>query len=429
MAGARGAAAGAALALLLTAGAARGQTVFDQVPATVPGYDTRFGLPLLARAEQRLREMGLVVEGVAVRPAVEAGAGFDSDVRGARGTRGSPVGMLDASVLATARVEEVEIVGAAGVADRRYLDAPAQNRTNWHAVLGAAVPLAGGTLRLGAAYLSLHQERTDLDALPTDRPIGYRVADLRASHAYRFNRLTVVPNVEFTLYRFGNATILGVPARQDFRDRTVLAGGVSGRYEIAPGHGALFALRVLSARYLNPAPGAPSRNSVGLAALAGIDFTGAGVWRYSVLAGLEGRQFAARGFRERVIPVVDAQANWQPSGMTSLSARLTRAFEDSAREAPVNTVATRIRLGIEHEYLRDVLLHGYVGAQIAEHEGPAGTRVSFNAGARVTWLVNRHVRLSLSYDLARWSEGILNAAPHEATRFRNLVLASVRLVP
>ena len=49
-------------ALGMMASTAWAQGLLDQVPTNIPGYDTRFGVPLLARADARLRELGLDVE-------------------------------------------------------------------------------------------------------------------------------------------------------------------------------------------------------------------------------------------------------------------------------------------------------------------------------------------------------------------------------
>ena len=211
------------------------------------------------------------------------------------------------------------------------------------------------------------------------------------------------------------------------------AGGLGARYDLGPDDGLVAAVRGIQTRYVHPVAGAPDRDSVGLAALAGIASSGDGVWRYSLLAGLEARRFAASpqsgGQGTRATPVADVQVQWLPSEMTSVGLRLTRAMEESAWLTAPGSTNTRVNFAIEHEYLRDIILRAHTGVQVAELSGGNGTRVSGNVGGRVIWLVNRNMQLSLSYDLARWNEGILEAAPHDTQRLRNLVLASVRLVP
>ena len=75
-----------------------------------------------------------------------------------------------------------------------------------------------------AAHFSLHQPRTELDALPSDTPIAYQVDDVRASYRITLNRWSVTPSVAFSTYRYAATTIDGTPTSQTYRDRNVIDG-------------------------------------------------------------------------------------------------------------------------------------------------------------------------------------------------------------
>lgn len=416
---------------------AAAQGLLDQVPATIPGYDTGFGVPLMARAERRLRELGIDVDVANLRPAADIGIGYDSNVRGGANAQGSGFAASSASLGIMKDDRNVTVAGFLNVDDRRYFSAPAQSRTNWSATIGASADLGGGRLSLAASHLALHQDRGDLDSIASDRPIAFQVEHARASYAYRFNRLTLTPNAEFTIYRFAATTIGGVPAGQLYRDRQVARAGLAGRYELAPDSGIIFALGAANTRYQYPQSGQPSRNSTDGIALIGLDSgsfnSGAGdphaqPWRYSVLAGVQTRHYAAGGTAARTAPVVDAQVHWQPTGLTGASLRVTRAIEDSAQINHANAVLTRARLVLEHEYARDLVFQISGGVQLAEYSA-GGTGASYNAGARVLWVINDNLRASLSYDLTRWREGVQDSTPQDGLRLRNLVLASLRVSP
>lgn len=130
----------------------------------------------------------------------------------------------------------------------------------------------------------------------------------------------------------------------------------------------------------------------------------------------------------RIAPALDAQIHWQATGLTGLNLRVTRAIEDAAREGQSSAVLTRAKLVAEHEYARDLIFQVSGGVPLAEYDR-ASTGVSFNAGARVTWVINDLMRASLSYDFARWREGVQDNAPQDGLRLRNLVLATLRLTP
>jgi len=422
------------LLLVLPAWApARAQSLFEQIPATIPGHDTRFGVPLLARAENRLRELGVDVGGLDLRPAADVGIGYDSNVRGTAPAQGSGFAATAASLGIVRDRPDVVLAGFLNVDDRRYFSQPAQSRTNWSASTGAAVDLGGGRLSLAVSHLALHQDRADLDSIASDKPIAFTVEHARASYLYRFSRLSLTPNADFTVYRYSNTTIGGEPASQSYRDRQVARAGLAGRYELWPEAGVIFALGAADTRYQHPQQGQPSYNSFDGVALVGMDSGSADLmadpWRYSVLAGVQTRQFSAPGISARTAPVMDAQLHWQPTGLTGLNLRITRAIEDTAQQNQASAVITRARLVLEHEYARDLVFQLSSGVQVVDYGGNAKSGAAFNAGARVNWIVNPNLRAALSYDFTNWREGVQDGTPQDGIRLRNLVLASVRVTP
>jgi len=417
------------IAASMFAAGAGAQTVLDFVPQTIPGYDARFGAPLLARAQNRLRDLGLQFGPIIAYPALEAGMGYSSNVLGSANGAPSGFGAVRGSLLATAEQEDMRLAAYGSVDNRSYISTAAQNRTNGAAALGGTVNVGGGTLAFGGAFLAQHQDRSDVESRPSDAPIPFQVVDFRAAYAYRFNRLTLAPNFEFTAYRFSNTTVFGIPSSQAFRNRDAYAGGIGARYELAPDLGLLGAIRAVQTNYTQPALVGPNHDSTSGTFLTGLASTGEAIWRYSVLAGVEARRFVGPGQGVRATPVADLQVQWFPTPMTDIGLRLTRSMDESAWRVSTGSTVTRIRLFAEHEYLRDVILQAYTGVQLASFNGFSGNRASLNGGARVVWVVNRNMQVSLGYDLARWNENIVQPTGVDTERMRNLVLASIRLTP
>ena len=84
--------------------------------------------------------------------------------------------------------------------------------------------------------------------------------------------------------------------------------------------------------------------------------------------------------------------------MTTITAALTRSMEDAAQETVAGYTYTSARLVMDHEYLSNVLLQASVGVQRADFLQGGGHQTGFSAGAGATWLINRHLRLSATYD-------------------------------
>ncbi len=270
--------------------------------------------------------------------------------------------------------------------------------TNWTASLGGTLAVGRDQLTVSVAHLSLHQARTELDALPSDAPVAYQVDDVRVGYTIALDRFSVTPSVAFSAYRYDATTIHGVPASQAYRDRDVVQGVVTTRYELSPQRNLLLVTRALGTHYVEPQPGVPTRDSTGYQVLVGLGDDADAVWRYRVLLGWEVRAFRASQYSTHQAPIAEAALIWSPSGMTTVTATLTRSIEDAAQEGDAGYTYTSARLVVDHEYLRNVLLQASASVQRADFLQGGGQASGFSLGAGATWLINRHLRLSATYD-------------------------------
>ncbi|MBV9681133.1 MAG: outer membrane beta-barrel protein [Solirubrobacterales bacterium] len=198
---------------------------------------------------------------------------------------------------------------------------PNQDQTDWTAGGGATITVGEDRLTLGAAHLSLHQAPGDLDALPTDQPVAYQVDDARLGYAHALGRLTLEPSFDAAAWRFGSATIQGVPASQAYRNRDVIQGGLTIRYEMAPQRDLVLALRGADQLYVATPQGAASPDSRSVAVLAGIEQAIDGLWRYRVLAGYPG--FAVTGHMRWGLMPQKPRMSWVFAAAAADNARKT----------------------------------------------------------------------------------------------------------
>ena len=178
---------------------------------------------------------GVRVGSFLLRPQWAEGLGYDNNVFGSSdGGRGSWLVGTHPSLLVGSDWSRHSLGGYVGVDDLRYLDQPRQSQTNWTAAVGGALSVGRDQLTVSVAHLGLHQARTELDALPSDTPVAYRVDDIRVGYTIALNRLSVTPSVAFSAFRYDATTIRDVPASQAYRDRDVVQGAVTTRYELSP---------------------------------------------------------------------------------------------------------------------------------------------------------------------------------------------------
>jgi hypothetical protein len=375
----------------------RAELLSGYFPAGVPGYGTAPGVTVASRSRPEFDPPGVRLGSFRLHPQLEQELGYDSNVFGSASPRGSWIVGTHPSLLIASDWSRNSLGGYVGIDDARYLDQPGQSRTNWTASAGGSLEVGRDLLTLAAAHFALHQDRTELDALPSDAPVGYQVDDVRASYTVALNGVTVTPSLAYSAYRYDATTIFGVAAPQGYRDRNVVQGAITTRAELAPQRNLVVVVRALGSRYVAPQPGLPTRDSTGYQALVGFDDSGDAVWRYRVLLGWEVRRFAASQYRTHASPTAEAAVVWNPSGMTTVTATLARSMEDAAQEGIVGYSYTSARLVVDHELRRNVLVQFSAGVQRADYLQGGGHSTGVSLGGGVTWLMNRRMRLSTSY--------------------------------
>ena len=394
-------AAGAAIGCLAAYGSLQAELLTTYFPSGVPGYGTAPGVTVASRERPDFDPPGVRADSFVLHPQWEQGLGYDNNVFGSEtGQRGSWLIGSHPSLLAASDWSRGSLGGYLGADDLRYLDQPRQSFTNWTAALGGGLSVGRDQLTISVAHFSLHQPRTELDALPSDTPVAYQVNDLRAGYTIALNHLSLTPSLAFTTYRYEATTIRGVPASQAYRDRDVVQAAIITRYELSPKRDLLLVTRALDVHYVAPQAGTPTRDSTGYQVLVGLADDGDAVWRYRVLLGWEQRAFRASQYGAHQAPMAEAALIWSPNGMTTVTATLTRSIEDAAQESIVGYTYTSARVVVDHEYLRNVLLQASASVQRADFLQAGGHANGFSLGGSATWLINRHMRLSATYDLA-----------------------------
>jgi hypothetical protein len=388
-----------AVVCTLAYGGLRAELLSEYFPAGVPGYGTGPGVTVASRRRPNFDPLGVRAGSFVLHPQVDEGLGYDSNVFGSgKRSPGSWLVGTHPSLLLGSDWSRNSIGAYVGASDLRYLDQPRQSYTNWTASLGGTWSVGRDQLTVAASHLQLHQPRTDLDALPSDTPVAYQVNDVRASYLITWGRFSITPSLAFTTYNYEPTTIFGVPTSQAYRDRDVLQGAVTTRYQLSPQHDLLMVGRLLGVNYTAPQPGQPTRNSTGAEFLLGVANEANAVWQYRVLVGWEIRAFAASQYSTHQAPIAEAAVTWNPSGMTTLTATLTRSIEDAAQEGIAGYTYTSGRLVLDHEARRNLLLQASASLQYADYLQGGGHSGGFSLGAGATWLLNRHMRVSATYD-------------------------------
>ena len=382
---------------VMAASSARAQYVPGYFPVGVPGYDQELGVTVVSRLRPLYAERGTRIGDFIVHADLDQSVGYNSNVLGQSDGQGSPVIATTPTVSVNSDWGRDALGANLSLSNHAYPAAANQNSTDWTAAVGSGYTIGRHELTLSYAHLQLHESPTSIGAPPTTTPVAFTVDDFRTSYRFDLGRLEVTPNVEALLWRYGDATIAGVPTSEAFRNVDQVRGGLGFRYSPAGQTALVMTVQVIQSDFVDQIPGTASQSSTSFLAMGGIDYQYDGVWRYQVLAGAEVRRFNSDQFKTQVAPIARAAMIWTPTGLTTVTATLLRTIEDPVEVGKSGFTYTTATLRVDHEYLRNVLLNAQTGVERIAYPQNGGTQTGVFAGAGVTWLLNRHMSLSAQY--------------------------------
>lgn len=388
----------------------RAQQFSQYLNTSIPGYAVEPGVTVTSRLRPEYAYPGIRFGDILIQPELAEGAGYDSNVSGTRSARGSSFLATQGSVTAASDWARNSIAGALTVDNERYFDLARQSYTDWTARLGGTYDVgAADVMSLDYVHLNLNQTPSELDVPQLDQPIAVQSDDLRGSYKAVFSKFSLQPGVEVAWYNYQNGTVFGVSYPQTYRNRMIVTPGVTASYEFAPQRTVMLVVSDAIAHYTEQQIGQPTRNFNDLSVLAGIDYNTGATIQFHALAGYETRHFTSSQFPAISAPVAELIAIWSPTGLTTVTATAAHYIEDSASETTVGLTSTAVKLAVDHEYLRNVLLNASAGFVADSYAQSQGNQSYLTLGAGVTWLINEHLRLAGRYDFATRTSSVPNA--------------------
>lgn len=390
----------------------RAQRLDQFISPFVGGLADEPAVTVLSRLRPDYQSPGVRLGSVMVRPSLVESGGYESNVLGSARARGSALVETTARVEANSDVSRLDVNGAIDVDDVRYLDLGRQSYTNWSARLNGSYEVGRDLASVRFEHLDLTQTARDLDVPQVlERPLAWRTDSLQASYRANFNRLSVTPSLQVARYAYDSGIAGGAVYPQDYRNRVLVTPVLSFGYEFAPRRSLVVVVRNTSAYYARGTGVLPRRNYNDTTLLAGLDYDLTGRLRLRALLGYETRFFQASAYRSIQAPVAELSLIWTPTGLTSVTASVARQIQDASADTTAGVTQTSARLRLDHEYRRNVLLSANAG--MADNAYRGGDQVLYTAGAGVTYLANRTLGVSGTYDfLVRQKSGNtqLNAA-------------------
>ena len=388
-------------ACLFLPGRARAQAFDQYISPTVPGYDSLRGLEIPERARTEYDPLGIRVGEFIVRPQVDQGIGYDTNVLGTNPATSSVFTNTNSQLFINSNFGTNSLAGNFGINNYSYTDQKQESHTDWNASVGGTYQIGQGILTAAASEIYAHENPTDINSPTIEAPLGFKVTDLRLSYSTQLYYSNVTPNFEYQGYRFDNVLLPGATISQKSRDRDDFTGGLTVKFGRIPERSFVLVVQATNSHYIasqgTPPASTPRPDSVTYEVLGGIQYSFSANLQALALIGYEVEQFTDRAFAQQTSPVAQGVLIWAPSGLTTITGKLSRSIETSVGQTTSGVTVTQGLLTVDHEYQRNILLQGRFGAVNTDFIG-AQSQTIYDFGASFSYLFNRNVRLTATYD-------------------------------
>jgi hypothetical protein len=404
------------------------QSIQTYFPSGTAGYDKELGVTVLSRLHPLYDTPVVRLGGFVVSPSVDQSLFYNSNVNG-NPNSASWGSITSASVLASSDWARDSIGASIGVSHDQLFAFPEESYTNWNVGLAGGYAIGDGLLQAAYSHQTYHQIGVNIGSVASETPVEDQIDTAHLGYTFNFSRFSVTPDLSASAYRFGTATVSGIPQNQQFLNRDVIAGGITGRYSMDDQGGLLVVLQGVTSNFIDQPPGQPSNDSKSILLLGGFDYQAKGVWRYRLLVGVEARTFQAAQFPTHTGPIAEGSVIWTPTELTTVTGTLSREIEDPQTAGTNGYTLTQARLVVDHEFLPNFFAQGRVGVQSAQYfqEG-GGSQFGLDIGAGVTWLLNRKLRVSIDYNFTGItgngsSANSFNESPATTNSFKQSLVA------
>jgi hypothetical protein len=252
----------------------------------------------------------------------------------------------------------------------------------------------------GFTVARLHDARDDpeddADIESSRRPVRFMNYDANLAYNHLFNRVTFRLAADFNRrdYRQGAGT-----ANQNDRDRNVYTGAARVGYNVSPRINTFVeGLYTVQRRDVHRDSDGFERDSHGWGARTGVDVNFTDLLFGEAFAGYREEYFDDSAFDTESGLNYGINLTWLPTQLTTVTATGSSDFQPTTNEAASSNYQTTIGLRVDHELLRNVLVGVEGGYVRSDFENTNVTDDRYDAGADVTYLINRNFSVGAAYD-------------------------------
>ena len=374
-----------------------------QAAGGISREDVERGVTVASRQRRDYTPLGVRLGSFTLNGQVEAGPGFDSNLLGTKSNKTSDGFADEAATVSLDSDWTRHGVGVSGSMDsRQYFRNNVYDWLDWD--IGGygrydftAVTNAEARYRHYRDHLDVNS--IDVQSAGITRPVPYESDEFQVNGTTQFGRFGLLGTGLHRTYRFQDVVIGGVPNRVSLNDFDTTIGAIGTSYAFSQGRFANVIVRVQDISYQNAS--SRGRDSFTWEMLGGFTYDFDGVWQGRIAFGWRERNYKDPTLKNFAGPAVEGQLTWAPTLLTTVRFNVARTIEESIRQDAVSFNRTQGGVGVDHEFLRNVILSGDFRADYREYQSPSQTAFDGVFTLTARYLVNRNLAVIGTYSYAR----------------------------
>jgi hypothetical protein len=408
-------------------------TAHAQIAAPVPVPDLTQPaaapetLSVFQRPRPELDPLGVRLGSFVVKPSLDIGGTFNTNVFGTHGGERSDFIATEApSVDVTSDWGNHAIAFHANGDFRQFATNTTENVNNFvTAVEGRLDILRGQYLEAAAGYQVQHEDRASPDATLGKFPTEYDVTTGRLSYVRSQTRIGVEVDATLDQYQFSNEPTGagGGEFINSDRNREVYTLTPRVSYEINPGYQAFVEVTGNARKYDRrfDANGF-ERSSAGYGAAVGTQFDLGRIITGSAYVGYQDQQYDDHRLSSTSGLWFGGSLLWNVTDLTSAKLTLTRTIEETILNNSSGFFDTEVAATVEHELLRNILIGGGLTYANSDYQGISRSDDLYGVNATARWLFNRNVSAGV---IGTWQQRSSNQSFNDFDR--EIVMLDVKV--
>ncbi|MDP2699134.1 outer membrane beta-barrel protein [Thalassospira sp.] len=252
------------------------------------------------------------------------------------------------------------------------------------------------SLGISTVFISGHEDRSDPDSGGNIAPTPFRQISLESTLRYQPSVLSIDLSAHATRYDFDNGVRSdGSTIHNDDRDRLENRLDLKTGYTITPEYDAFARIAANSRIYDLPFDDQGiNRSSAGWRGEGGIDLDLGGVIMGDIAFGLMGQNYEDPQFSDISGYAATANLYWHVTRLSTFSARFSRNINETSTRDASGYISSHLRLGIDHELLRNLVIGIYGDARLDDYRGISRQDRVFDTQLSADYRLDRHIGIT-----------------------------------